>query len=160
MNSSFAVSTLLFVTLFGLSACSNNKTASTNASTANKKIQNSEKVGGWQKNKPLSNMQKIEAGKIVSIKIIPVKPEKIDSYGSVGVSVGSGGHSGIYGAFDIATLGKVLRNANKPKTTQQFIIQKTNGEMVAITQAPTKETFNIGDSVKLLLENGRAKVIH
>ena len=156
MNSPLAVTTLLCITLFGLSACSNNKTSAVNK----EKIQNSEKLGGWQKNKPIKNMQTVEAGTIVSIKTIPVKAEKIDSYGNIGVSVGSGGHSGIYGAFDLATLGKVFRNANKPKTTQQFIIKKTNGELVAITQAPSKEPFKAGDSVKLLLENGQAKVIH
>ncbi len=155
---------LLLASIFSLSACSNNKTASTN----NGSLQNSQKQGGWQKNKAthnkvISNMQKVETGKIVSIKTIAIQPEKINSYGSVGVSVGSGGHSGVYGAFDLATLGKVFRNATKPKTAQQFIIQKANGEMIAITQASSqtsKEVFKVGDSVKLLLENGKAKVIH
>jgi len=162
------VGIFLLISLFSLSACSNNKTTSTN----NSALQNSEKQGGWQNkdthnkgssNKTIANMQKVETGKIVSIKTIAIQPEKIDSYGSVGVSVGSGGRSGIYGAFDLATLGKVFRNANKPKTAKQFIIRKSNGEMVAITQPfsqTSKEVFKIGDSVKLLLENGKAKVIH
>ena len=162
------IGTFLLLSLFSLSACSNNKTASRD----NGSLQNSEKQGGWQNkathnktssNKSISNMQKVEIGKIVSIKTIAIQPEKIDSYGSVGVSVGSGGRSGLYGAFDLATLGKVFRNANKPKTAQRFIIRKSNGEMVAITQPfsqASKEVFKIGDSVKILLENGKAKVIH
>ncbi len=153
------LSTLLLTSIFSLSACSNNKTASSD----NGSLQNSQKQAGWQKSKAISNMQKVETGKIVSIKTIAIQPEKINSYGSVGVSVGSGGHSGVYGAFDLATLGKVFHNATKAKTAQQFIIQKANGEMVAITQPSSqtsKEIFKVGDPVKLLLENGKAKVIH
>jgi len=117
-------------------------------------------VGGWQNNKKIKNIKNVETGTIISMSNIAIEPEKINSYGSVGVSVGSGGHSGVYGAFDLATLGKVFRNATKPKTAQRFIIKKTNGEMIAITQAPSKEIFKVGESVKLFLENGKAKVIH
>jgi len=130
---------LILVSILSLSACSNNKTAST---------------------KSITNMQKVETGKIVSIKTIAVKPEEINSYGNIGVSVGSGGHSGVYGAFDLATLGKVFRNATKAKTAQKFIIKKSNGEMIAITQANSKEIFNVGDTVKILLKDGKAKIIH
>jgi len=105
-------------------------------------------------------MQKIEIGKIISVKTVAVKPEDINSYGNVGVSVGSGGHSGVYASVDIATIGKLYRNATKPSTAQQFIITKSNGETVAITQPNSKEIFKNGDSVKILLEDGKAKVIH
>ncbi len=133
------LSTLSLFILISLSACSNNKTANTGNAT---------------------NMQKIEMGKIISVKTVAVKPEEINSYGNVGVSVGSGGHSGVYGSVDIATIGKLYRNATKPSTAQQFIVTKSNGETVAITQANSKETFKVGDSVKIFLENGKAKVIH
>ncbi|MCF6190638.1 MAG: hypothetical protein L3J51_09170 [Cocleimonas sp.] len=128
----------LFI-LISLSACSSNKTANTSN---------------------ITNMQKIEMGKIISVKTVAVKPEDINSYGNVGVSVGSGGHSGVYGSVDLATIGKLYRNATKPSTAQQFIITKANGETVAITQPSSKEVFKIGDSVKILLEDGKAKVIH
>ncbi len=149
-------SILCIIAIINVSACSNNKNASTN----NRTLQNSQKQGGWQYNKNITNIQKIEQGTIISMNTIAIKPEKINTYGSVGVSVGSGGQSGVYGAFDLATLGKVFRNATKPKTALRFIIKKANGEMVAITQPPSKEVFKIGDSVKLLLENDKAKVIH
>ena len=122
-----------------LSACSNNQRVFTGA---------------------IENIQKVEIGKIVSIKTVPLNPENINSYGNVGVSVGSGGHSGVYGSVDLSTLGKLYRNATNPTTAQQLIIIKANGETVAITQATSKESFKIGDSVKLLLQNGKAKVIH
>lgn len=133
------LSALSLVMLISLSACSNNKTANSNN---------------------INNMQKIEKGKIISVKTVAVKPEDINSYGNLGVSVGSGGHSGVYGSVDLATIGKLYRNATKPATAQRLIVTKTNGETVAITQPSSKEVFKIGDSVKILLEKGKAKVIH
>ncbi len=133
------LSALSLFMLISLSACSSNKTANTSN---------------------IKNMQKIEMGKIISVKTVAVKPEDINSYGNVGVSVGSGGHSGVYGSVDIATIGKLYRNATKPSTAQQFIVVRDNGETVAITQANSKEVFKAGDSVKIFLENGKAKVIH
>ena len=131
---------VLFSMIFiSLSACSNNQKASTGA---------------------IANVQKVEMGKIVSVKTVSLSSEKINSYGNVGVSVGSGGHSGVYGSVDLSTLGKLYRNATTPTTAQQLIIIKSNGETVAITQPTSKEGFKIGDSVKLLLQNGKAKVIH
>lgn len=108
----------------------------------------------------VENIQTIEMGTIVSINNVLVEPERINSYGNVGVAVGSGGRSGIYGAVDVATLGKLFRNATKPMTALQFIIKKTNGETVAITQEASKEIFKVGEPVKLLLMNGKAKVMH
>jgi len=130
--------TLSLLTAISLSACSNNKAA----------------------NSKIENMQKIEMGKIVSVKSVPVKPEDIDSYGRIGVSVGSGGRGGVFGAVDLATIGKLYRNATKPTTAQQLIVTKSNGETVAITQANSKEVFKIGEKVKILLKDGKAKVIH
>jgi len=133
------LSMLSLFLLISLSACSNNNTANTSN---------------------ITNMQKIEMGKIISVKTVAVKPEDINSYGNVGISVGSGGHSGIYGSVDLATIGKLYRNATKPSTAQQFIVTKDSGETVAITQPSSEEVFKNGDSVKILLEDGKAKVIH
>jgi outer membrane lipoprotein SlyB len=134
------VTLLLIGTVIGMSACSNNKTSSATSI--------------------VENMQKVETGTIVSVKTIALKPEEINSYGNVGVSVGTGGSSGVYGSVDLATIGKLYRNATKPTTAQQFIIKKSNGETVAITQEKSREEFKIGDAVKLLIKDGKAKVIH
>lgn len=136
------VTVLIITSFLTLSACSNNKTATT---------------AGTGK---IENMQKVETGTIVSVKTIALKPEEINSYGNVGVSVGTGGSSGVYGSVDLATIGKLYRNATKPTTAQQLIIKKENGETVAITQAASKEVFKAGDAVKLLIQDGKAKVIH
>jgi outer membrane lipoprotein SlyB len=134
--------TVLIISFFmTLSACSNNKSATSSAGA-------------------VENMQKVEMGTIISVKTITLKPEEINSYGNVGVSVGTGGSSGVYGSVDLATIGKLYRNATKPTTAQQFIIKKENGETVAITQPASKEVFKIGDAVKLLIQDGKAKVIH
>ena len=104
------------------------------------------------------NMQKIETGTVVSVKTIAIKPETTTRpYGNVGISIGSGGRSGVFGSVDI---GRIFRNSTKPTTALRLIINKSNGEMVAITQAVSKENFKQGDTVKLLIENGKAKVIH
>lgn len=105
-------------------------------------------------------MQKVELGTIISVKTIPIKAEMVNSYGNMGITIGSGGTSGIYGTVDIATLGKLYRNATKPTTALQFIIKRTNGEMVAITQAHSKEVFKAGETVKLFIEDGKAKITH
>ncbi len=134
----------LIILLTNLSACSNNKTASTSGKIA--------------------NMQKVEMGTVVSVKTIALKPDSIESHGEIGVSIGSGGTSGVYGSVDIGTLGTLFSGTKKPTTAQQFIIKKSTGETVAITQEVTdgepKEVFKAGDIVKLLLQNGKAKVIH
>jgi len=137
---------LLFVTLFSLSACSQHFP------------DNQENLGANKK--PVSNMQKVELGTIISVKTIAVKAEEVNSYGNMGITIGSGGTSGIYGTVDIATLGKLYRNATKPTTAQRFIIKRSNGDTVAITQASSKEVFKAGDTIKLLIEDGKAKVIH
>ncbi len=124
------------ILLFSLTACSSN--------TANNQ---------------LGKQQTVETGTVVSVKTIKIKPEEIRSYGNVGVGVGSGGYRGVYGSVDVGTLARLFRNATGPKTAQEIIVNKTNGETVAITQE-AKENFKQGDSVKILLRNGEARVIH
>lgn len=106
----------------------------------------------------LNKQQKVESGTILSVKIIKIKPEKIDSYGNVGVSVGSGGHNGVYGSVDIGTIGKLFRNVTRDKISQEIIVKKDSGNIVAITQ-DTNVTFKKGDKVRLLLRNGKARAI-
>jgi outer membrane lipoprotein SlyB len=102
----------------------------------------------------VGNIQKVDVGTIIELKEIPIRDDS-DSLGtSVGVSVGSGGHAGIYGVLD---LGKVFSTLNKPTKQLELMIKKQNGELVVITQ-PLGGNFKAGDKVKILLRNGRAVV--
>lgn len=139
-TTALSLSMLLFAAVT-LSACSNSNTNSTS-------------------NSQVKNIQKVETGKIVGVKTVKLKPEEINSYGNVGVGVNTGGKGGIYGSVDLATIGKLYRNATKPSTAQQIIVTKANGETIAITQPATKEVFKVGDAVKLLIVDGEARVIH
>lgn len=112
-----------------------------------------------QTDNQIGKQQTVETGTVVAVKTVNLTPEKINSYGNVGVSVGSGGHSGVYGSVDVGTIGKLFRNATGPKTALEIIVKKDNGEVIAITQA-SKVSFKKGDYVKLLLRNGKAQVIH
>jgi outer membrane lipoprotein SlyB len=107
----------------------------------------------------LNKQQIVESGTVISVKTVNIKPEKINSYGNVGVSVGSGGHSGVYGSVDVGTIGRIFRNASRDKKAQEIIIKKDTGNVVAITQ-DTKVIFKKGDKVRLLLRNGKARVTH
>jgi len=101
-----------------------------------------------------------DVGNIIAIKTIQLPSEKINPLGNVGVSAGSGGHSGIYASLDFATIGKIFSKATKPNTTQQIIVKKANGDTIAITQPPSEEQFKVGDRVRLLMVNGEARVSH
>ncbi|MEE9326021.1 MAG: hypothetical protein V3U71_01920 [Cocleimonas sp.] len=107
----------------------------------------------------LNKQQTVELGTVISVKTVKLKPESIDSYGNVGVSVGSGGHSGVYGSVDVGTIGRIFRNATRDKVAQEIIVKKKSGETIAVTQ-DNKISFSKGDKVKLLLRNGKARVIH
>jgi outer membrane lipoprotein SlyB len=107
-------------------------------------------------NNKMGNIQKVEQGTITQIKKIAITKDS-DSLGStIGVSVGSGGHAGVYGAFDIT---RVLSAMTKPTQQLELIIRKQNGEFAAITQ-PLGGNFKVGDKVKILLRNGLAVVQH
>ncbi len=101
----------------------------------------------------------VETGTVISVRTAPIEPEKINSYGNVGVGIGSGGYQGIFGSVDAGTIGRFFRNATGPKTAQEITVRKSNGDIVAIRQA-AKATFKQGDTVKILLQNGKAEVIH
>lgn len=137
-------STVLVLGLsFGLSACSNNE----NAKPKYKTIQT------------LNQQHPVETGTVVSVRTVQIQPEAINSYGNVGVAASSSGFRGIYGSIDLATLGRIFKNTTGPKTAQEVIVKKNNGQTVAITQV-AKETFNRGDSVKILVRKGEARVTH
>ncbi len=102
-------------------------------------------------------IQKVELGIITQVKKIPVTQNTEASLGSsVGVTIGSGGHTGVYGAFDI---GKIVSALNKPTHQLELMIKKQNGTFVVITQ-PLGGHFKVGDKVKILLRNGLAVVQH
>jgi outer membrane lipoprotein SlyB len=104
----------------------------------------------------MGNIQKVERGTITQVKKIAITKDS-DSLGStIGVSVGSGGYAGIYGAFDIT---KIFSAMNKPAQQLELIVRKQNGEFVAITQ-PLGGNFKVGDKIKILLRNGLAVVQH
>ncbi len=108
---------------------------------------------------PVSIEQKIETGIVLGVKIIEIKPEPVNSYGNVGVTLDSSGTSGIQGSVDLKTLGTLYRNATKDTTAQEITVKKDVGETVAITQS-TKEIFKVGDLIKVLKREGKAVVIH
>lgn len=104
----------------------------------------------------ISNIQKVEQGTIIQIKKIVTIKDANPLGSSIGVSVGSGGHAGVYGAFDI---GRVFSALTQPTHALELIVKKQKGEIVAITQ-PLGGKFKTGDKVKILLRNGVAVVQH
>ncbi len=102
------------------------------------------------------NIQKVEQGTITQIKKIATTRDSNPLGSSIGVSVGSGGHADIYGAFDV---GRVFSAMTKPSHQLELIIKKQKGGFVAVTQ-PLGGNFKVGDKVKILLRNGLAVVQH
>jgi outer membrane lipoprotein SlyB len=101
-------------------------------------------------------VQKVELGTITQLKTVATAKDSNPLGGSIGVSVGSGGHAGLYGAFDV---GKVFSALSTPSHQLELIVKKQNGEFIAITQ-PLTDDFKVGDKVKILLRNGLAVVQH
>ncbi len=107
----------------------------------------------------VNRLQEVQMGTVVATKRIIIKPEPVKPHGNIGVSVGSGGHSGIYGAVDILTLGSLLGIKKKDKVMQEIIIKRPNGKFVAVTQ-PIASLFKKGDRVKIIQRGNKAQVIH
>ena len=106
---------------------------------------------------PMGTISKVEIGTIVQLKkIIQTNNVNLADSGSIGVSVGSGGHSGVYGSIDA---GKIFRALRQPPKLLEIIIKKSGGTFVSVTQA-LGGNFKVGDKVKILLRNGRALVQH
>ena len=104
----------------------------------------------------MGNIQKVELGTITGLKTVATTKNTDSLNSSVGVSVGSGGHTGIYGAIDIS---KIFAALNKPAKQLELLIKKQNGDFITITQ-PLGGNFKVGDKVKILLRNGLAVVQH
>lgn len=133
----------LFLTLglsFGLSACSNTEKAKPKYKTI----------------QTLNEQQKVETGTIVSVRNINIEPRH-HSRPSIGVAASSGGFRGIYGSIDVGTLSRIFGN-NKTTEAQEIIVKKTSGDTIAITQV-SKEKFKQGETVKILLRNGKSIVV-
>ncbi len=106
--------------------------------------------------KHMGNIQKVEQGTITQIKKIAIARDSNPLGSSIGVSVGSGGHAGVYGAFD---MGRIFSAMTKPTHQLELIVKKQKGGFVAVTQ-PLGGNFKVGDNVKILLRNGLAVVQH
>ena len=134
---------ILFM-LFTLNACSN--TAETATKQAKAKV-----------------AQEVQLGTVMDVKYIKVNKPAYERTGSVGVTIGSGGHSGVYGSMDVSRMFDVFGNKTQERNTsaqeQTITIKRNNGEVVAITQ-PITEHFNRGDKVKITKVNGQARVRH
>lgn len=132
-NFSYLMSTLLFTTL--LSACTNNLSQNINS------------------------LQEVQKGRVVSVEMIVISPEPVQPRGNIGLSVGSGGHSGIYGAVDIVTLASIVGLKKKNRVIQKIIVKRNNGTLVSVTQ-PSNNIFKKGDLVKIVQQKNEARVIH
>lgn len=128
----FFTSLLLLLTL---SACSNTKKSNT------------------------SDIQKMEKGTVVAVKLDRTVARPTRPNGNVGVSVGSGGHAGVYGSVDFATIGNIFSKSKKDKVMQKIIVERTNGSLVEITQ-PDTQRFSRGDKVKIIHQGNQARVVH
>lgn len=96
----------------------------------------------------------IELGTIIQLKKVSTANDSDLLGSSVGVSIGSGGHRGLYGSFD---LGKLFSVLTKPAKQLALMVKKQNGEIVAITQ-PLNTHLKVGDEVKIVRRNGRLVV--
>lgn len=107
----------------------------------------------------IKKSQEVQTGLVVASRQIFVKPEYKDPQGNIGVSVGSGGHAGIYGSVDIITLGKLMGIRRRTKVMQEIIIRRPNGTLVAVTQ-PLNRVFRRGEKVRIVRQGNEARVIN
>ena len=137
----------IVLVFLSLSACSSTATkdSSVSASQAGKAVV------------PMGSISKVELGTIVQLKkVILTNDASLANAGNIGVSVGSGGHSGVYGSINAGTIIRALRG---PTKRLEIVIKKSNGEHVSVTQA-LGGNFKVGDKIKILLRNGLAVVEH
>ena len=109
--------------------------------------------------KRIYTLQDVQSGSIIAVKKVVLKAEPIKPHGNIGVSLGSGGHAGFYGAVDILTLGSLFGIKRKDKIMQEIIIRRSNGTLVAVTQ-PYSTSLKRGDKVKIIKRGNEARVIH
>ena len=109
--------------------------------------------------KRIYTLQEVQSGSVVAVKKVVLKAEPVKPRGNFGVSVGSGGHAGLYGAVDILTLGNFFGIKRKDKIMQEIIIKRPNGTLVAVTQ-PYSTSFHQGDKVRIIKRGSEARVVH
>ena len=109
--------------------------------------------------KRIYTLQEVQSGSVVAVKRVVIKPEPIKPRGNIGVSVGSGGHAGLYGAVDILTLGSFFGIKKKDKIMQEIIVKRPNGTLVAVTQ-PYSTSFHRNDKVRIIKRGSEARVVH
>ena len=140
----FKLMSLMLIFLF-LSACSSN--ASKEAA--------SQSVKTSKVSTAMGHISRVETGRIVQLKkIIKTNDASLANAGSIGVSVGSGGHAGIYGSINA---GNLIRAFRKPPKQLEIVIKKSSGGYVSVTQG-LGGNFKVGEKVKIILRNGRAIV--
>lgn len=108
--------------------------------------------------KRIYTLQDVQNGSVIAVKKVVLKAEPIRPHGNIGVSLGSGGHAGFYGAVDILTLGSLFGMKKKDKVMQEIIIRRPNGTLVAVTQ-PYSTSFKRGDRVRIIKRGNEARVI-
>lgn len=108
--------------------------------------------------KRIYTLQDVQNGSVIAVKKVVLKAEPIRPHGNIGVSLGSSGHAGFYGAVDILTLGSLFGMKKKDKVMQEIIIRRPNGTLVAVTQ-PYSTSFKRGDRVRIIKRGNEARVI-
>jgi len=112
-----------------------------------------------KKPRTINTMMEVQTGTVLAVNKLITQPRAYRPNANVGVSVGSHGHSGIYGAMDVASIGRLLRGPEQPKVAYKIIVKRDNGEVIAVTQ-PATTLFNRGDKVRIFNQDGEARVIH
>ncbi len=125
---------------FGLSACSNTEKAKPKYKTI----------------QTLNEQQNVETGTVVSVRNIQVTPRNY-SRPSIGIAASSGGFRSVYGSIDVGSLSRIF-GSNRKVEAQEIIVKKSTGDTVAITQV-SKEKFKQGETVKILLRDGKSIVV-
>ena len=135
--------------IFLLAACSSNSPVSEN------------KPGTLKKQKVI----RVHQGIVIGIRDVAVKGEKSRAGGTVGSIAGS-----VLGAGTIPYVGSLLGSMVggavgsstdeelSKKPGHEISLKLENGEQVTVTQLATT-TFNVGDEVKLVLEDNVAQVL-
>lgn len=106
-----------------------------------------------------AQIQEVQTGTVVASRQIFVKSNPVKPRGNVGVSVGSGGHAGLYGSVDIFTLGSLMGIRRKDKVMQEIIIRRPNGTLVAVTQ-PLNRIFKRGEKIRIVKRGNEARVVN
>ena len=106
--------------------------------------------------------QEVQQGTVLAVKYTTSTDNNTTEHnGKIGVTIGSGGSSGVYGSVDIGRVFNVFSSGKSAHraSLQTITVKRRNGEVVAITQ-PIVTHFNRGDRVKIVKQGNEARVIH